>query len=173
MSLPIGSIVASILSAEDFQSHMPSGETWRLANADAIPHGPLLNTVTNKAYYKALNVQGVMHLPDLRGVFLRGQNSGHATTSGQDPSKKRGDGRGNPADVDVGDYQSDDVGPHIHSQRVGYPDGGYSGSVPAPNGAWHGAASDDTGSPKPDGPDHPRVESRPRSVTVNYFIRVA
>lgn len=165
MTLPIGSIVASILSAEDFKTVVPAGQKWTLANGDPMPAGPLQHLLSNKSYYKALSKNNVAMLPDLRGMFLRGQNSGHANLSAP-----RNDGLQNPEHVDVGGYQSDDVGPHIHPQKVGYADAGVVGQ--AQDGCWHGRAGDSTSPPSPEG-GHPRVETRPRNVTVNYFIRIA
>jgi hypothetical protein len=156
-TLPVGSIVASILSPSDFAKQMPKGEVWQLADGTPVPQGPLQALIRNSAEYRALNPSNVAHKPDLRGVFLRGKNA------------KRNDNMGNPGNVelDVGSYQSDDVGPHTHGQRVGYPDAGGADS----GDRWHGEAGTQTGNPTT-ATGYDRLETRPRNVTVYYYIRV-
>jgi hypothetical protein len=164
MTLPIGSIVASILSSEDFNNNMPHGEHWQLADGHDCGPGELRRTIQNNQYYAALNPGNVAKVPDLRGVFLRGHNSGHIGDRDQ-----RADGKGNTDLTPIGAYQGDDVGPHAHNSRVGYADAGYTGQ--SVDGGWHGSGGAATDNPAAD-QDHPRRETRPRSVTVNYFIRV-
>lgn len=164
MTLPVGSIIASILSVDDFAKVMPQGEVWKLANGDAVPHGALLNLMTNKPYYKALEKNNVAITPDLRGIFQRGQNSGYA-----DLSKPRADGHQNPDNVDIGAYQGDDVGPHVHPILTGFQN---SGSAGGGGGVWQGSGGTSSSPPTADA-TYPRMETRPGNVTVNYFIRVA
>jgi len=164
MPLPVGSIVASILSAEDFATVVPHGEVWKLANGEPVPHGALLNLMTNKPYYKSLIKNNVAVTPDLRGVFLRGQNSGHANLS-----NPRADGHQNPDNVDVGGYQDDDLGPHQHPILTGFQNSGTAGGQ---GPVWQGSGGTSSGPPSSDA-NHTRAETHPRNVTVNYFIRVA
>lgn len=161
MTLPVGSIVASILSLEDFNSLMPRGEKWVLADGDAAS-GKLQDLIENKPFYRALNIDNKARVPDLRGMFLRGHNSGRRGNE-----SPREDGHQNPQATDMGGIQLDDVGPHVHNYGRGFDD---AGRVDRGDG-WYGKASGTTEPPNGDG-DHPRAETRPRNVTVNYFIRV-
>jgi hypothetical protein len=157
MSLPIGSIISSILDPHDFQQMRPHGETWVLANGAQLPAGPLQKLIQNNAYYEAMNPGNVAHSPNLQGVFLRGKNN------------DRADGRGNAAgDLKVGTYQADDVGPHTHGYRVGYENS----TSDSKGKGWNDKTGEHTKDPDPDG-DHKREETRPRSVTVNFYLRVA
>ena len=92
--LPPGTIIASLLEPGVFLN----GRTkkWRLADASRIPPGRLLELVkegTLKLNDELMSSDDT-RLPDLRGMFLRGQNNGRKDGK-QDPDSRR-----------VGSYQS-------------------------------------------------------------------
>jgi hypothetical protein len=156
---PIGTIVATVLRFDDFLRQVP-GEKWMIAHGGAIDPAvgaPLIKIIENDPYYRALNPGNRACAPDLRGVFLRGKNG------------ERNVDEGNPAgDVNVGVYQNDDVGPHRHGANGGTPGADRTGH----NGdGRYGNADTPTTDPYGDDP-HTRKESRPRNVTVNFYIRV-
>lgn len=95
-------------------------------------------------------ITGRNSLPDLRGVFPRGKNNG-ATT--------------NPAgDLALGTYQADEIKSHQHYYYVpqlnatGGPSMDYAYSTGFIWGRWTDASGG--------------AESRPRNITVNYFIKI-
>jgi len=96
--------------------------------------------------YEALTTEN--NVPDLRGQFLRGKNNG------------RVDGEENPGgDLALGDLQQGLVGPHsIPFESTGSQ--AFSGIISTPYGARVGNSNI--------GGD----ETRPRNMTVNYFIKI-
>lgn len=140
----VGQIVASMLSVTKFQeTYNINGEQWELAKGqDAPPDSRYRTDVGEK-------------LPDLRGVFLRGKNHGREVATG------------NPeGDPDVGAYQKDEVVTHTHGLTQldigGGEDDGRSDNVRAKYKNKVEETTDPYGG----------KETRPRNVTVNYFIRV-
>lgn len=96
IALPIGSIVDSMLTEDQFQAQIgdPSPETWILADGRDIT-GTSLNLLT-----------GQTTAPDLRGIFTRGKNNG------------RVDGNQNPdGNLALGTYTADKFLSHSHSYR--------------------------------------------------------
>lgn len=87
--MPIGSVVASMLTESDFQAQTtnPTPERWVLADG---------RNVAGSAY-EALT--GNSTIPDLRAVFLRGKDNG----------------RGLFTNLPLGDFQPDTVKLHHHS----------------------------------------------------------
>jgi hypothetical protein len=134
---PVGSVVASFLSEAQFQRL--ASNAWILADGRDISktlYGRLTNT---------------KNAPDLRGMFLRGQNN------------NRDDGNQNPELKQLGQYQADAVGRHAHSAPTA---SGRDGNRSGQQDAWYGAAgSTSTG-------ECCAPETRPRNVTVNFFMRV-
>lgn len=111
----IGEIVASMLSVEQFKNaYNKNGERWELAQGQDAP--------ADSRYRQFVNPK----LPDLRGVFLRGNNNGRETTTG------------NPeGDYNVGEYRKDEVIAHTHGlTRLGR--GGGETNDPSDNvrGEW-------------------------------------
>jgi len=89
-------------------------------------------------------------VPDARGAFLRMYNNG------------RNDGLQNPDEVKLGDYQIDDFKSHTHT----YSDsGGSSRFRYNAAGGWEGTPNQQTGASG-------GKETRPKNITVNYFIKV-
>lgn len=133
---PIGTVVASMLSEAQFQRIAGSG--WILADG---------RSVAGSLYARYTNRQAA---PDLRGMFLRGQNN------------NRTDGNQNPELKQVGELQSDEFKSHSHS--VPHPSG-RDGNRSGHQDAWFGNGGTSTGAAG--GP-----ETRPRNITVNYLIRI-
>ena len=100
---------------------------------------------------KYAKLTGKTTVPDLRGMFLRGAN------------QDRNDAMQNPEAKALGDYQEDSFKAHFHG-GITVPsgnDGGRSGR----QDALYGKNSDHTG-------EAGGAETRPRNVTVNYFIKI-
>lgn len=118
--------------------------------------------------------EGRFRIPDLRGLFLRGVDSG----AGRDPDAARRRGpTGTGDDSGVGSLQCDAVQDHVHSyQAASLTATGQSGEgalTPGQPTATGTAAQPDSISPLlPDGePIRTSSETRPRNVAVHYLIR--
>ena len=151
--LPVGTVLHSMLTVAQFQAQY--GTNWVLADGSSC-------TGTKYA-----SVTGATTLPDMRGRFLRGKS--HA--SGNNPD----------GDLALGAYSADKLGSHSHNTNYSNASGG--GYSPAYY--WSGSGSDTDG--RGILPNNmtgvgtlARVptdatgssETSPRSITVNYFIRI-
>jgi len=140
----IGEIVASLLSVEQFKTtYNTNGQRWELAQGQEAPPDSRFRQFVSQT------------LPDLRGVFLRGNNNGRETATG------------NPeGDYKVGEYRKDEVVAHTHGLSQLDIGGGEtnarSDNVRAKFNYQVQETTDSFGG----------LETRPRNVTVNYFIRV-
>ncbi|WP_316224969.1 MULTISPECIES: hypothetical protein [unclassified Bradyrhizobium] len=153
MTLPVGSIVPSILNLADFKKQMPSTETWELADGTKLAKNSLAKIIeAGGTDYAALNPGNAPTKPNLNGAFLRGRDYS-APTALRNPDGLQ----------PVGTFQTDGVGPHSHPQKVGYANA----SAMNQGDGWHGQGGDNTGNPNNGLP-----ETRPKNVTVNFFIRV-
>jgi hypothetical protein len=152
---PVGAVIAAMLTETQFQQQC--GPEWVLADGRSAT-GTRYNSIT-----------GSSTIPDLRGVFLRGKNN------------SRSDGNQDPAgEQTLGTYESDQNKAHTHftvydgientsfgtgtpiaKQRTGstadanYNLGGQT------NTANIGLTTSDGGN-----------DSRPRSVVINWFIKI-
>ena len=100
-NIPVGTIVASVLSPKDFLEHY--GNNWVVADGSEVG--------TDTKYYK---ITGKRKIPDIRGRFLRGMNLNIEI----DPQKDR----------EVGDHQNDSTkipdslsiseGSHTHTAEI-------------------------------------------------------
>lgn len=145
-NLPVGSIEFSVLDEATFQAVRTDG--WVLMDGRDIS-GSALSALT-----------GIVILPDVRGRFLRGKDHGR----GIDPN----------GDVPVGTIETEDLQTHGHAINITNIDGLTSNGAlenfftPDENNvALVGINSALQVSVSPTG-----VESRPRNVTVNFFIRI-
>jgi hypothetical protein len=119
-----------------------NGNGWALADGTDVP--------TGTKYHKYLKDRNLpTKLPDLRGMFLRGANNG------------RNDGKQNPENIGLGEPQADAIKPHKHKKGA---------DATSPGGSehhyWGGNISGEYEYSELNG------ETRPRNVTVNYFIRI-
>jgi hypothetical protein len=150
--IPVGSIVASMLTESQFAQEVGDPPNfnlgtskWTLADGKPVPG----------TRYAALRQNEPV--PDLRGIFLRGKNHG------------RNDGKGNSQEANLGDFQDDQFEDHVHEINRGGTEGSHDGEYALP--AYH-----NTGVPRE--PTNYIVsgkhgnETRPRNVTVNYYIRI-
>lgn len=156
--LPIGSVLPSMLTEAQFQAELGSTK-WVLADGRA-------STGTDYGTLTALP-----NIPDLRGLFLRGKNNGRTGTE-SNPS----------GDLAIGSFQDDAFQAHNHGG------GNHNHAIPnneylTPDGVdW---SDDEWGGYK--GPISENVptsysgniiategtnETRPKNITVNYFIKV-
>jgi hypothetical protein len=104
LSLPIGSIVASMLAEEKFQEI--NGDDWVLADG-------------RESSTEYFNATANANIPDLRGMFLRGLNAGR-DDGNEDPNTSRV----------AGDFQVDEFKSHRHLENLATGSGGaYSGGT--------------------------------------------
>lgn len=140
----IGEVIPSMLTEEQFYN-LNGSENFVLADGREIGE--------NNAYFA---VTGKRSVPDLRGIYLRGKNYNRSTQTG------------NPqGDLALGEYQADMIGSHTHPYRD------YHANLPAGIHSGHvrenpGHNEDKSRTTAPTG----GAETRPRTVTVNYFIRI-
>lgn len=172
MSLPVGTVVYSMLDEGQFQAemaHTGAGETWVLADGR--------NVAGQNTRYESVTHTSV--LPNLCGVFVRGKNNG------------RRDGFENPdGEVAAGAPTMDRFKSHSHGGSTGTdsPDhshgfGGYPYGISyggdntgqnlgvQPNGFYRqtdGANARHTHTIAADG----AAETSPKSITLNAFIRI-
>lgn len=156
-SLPVGTVVYSMLTAATFSSQQSPGETWILADGRSIAG---LNLA-----YETLTLSSTV--PNLLGVFVRGKNNG------------RSDGNQNPdGDLLLGQYMTDRFASHSHGG------GNHSHNTSTQNGAAvqfgglivripgvgsFNSATDSSGTIIT---AQGGAETSPKSVTLNPFIRV-
>lgn len=88
---PVGSLVSSMLSESDFQNQIgnPNPHTWILADG---------RNVSGSTYSE---VTGQTFAPDLRGIFIRGQDAGR----GLNPD----------GNLPLGSYEADQFASHNHA----------------------------------------------------------
>jgi hypothetical protein len=140
--LPVGSVVASMLTEAQFQDEASDG--WVIADG---------RNVSASAY--AL-LTGFTTAPDLRGVFIRGKNDARSSATGNSGGDKA-----------LGTYEADQFAAHTHPYLYRVPNAGSGGSDGG--GDTDRALSDINSDTSSAGTG---TETRPRSVTINYFIRI-
>lgn len=97
-SAPVGSVVFSLATPEDFYRLNGTKDEWRVCDGQQLPpDSPYAKLVSPKA-------------PDLRGLFLRGLND-MGSTSGTPPVDAS---RANPENKMTGEFQSDALAAHSH-----------------------------------------------------------
>lgn len=151
----IGEVVASMLTEEQFMAIGNNGY-WVLADGREIG--------SNNEYFRVTNKTKV---PDLRGVFLRGANNGRTGTNG------------NPEDKELGQFQKDAFQGHKHKTTKSFlhPIGQGGMTTTNINGADNDKFSELStvmSGYANDGNGNPRVtnETRPKNVTINFFIKI-
>ena len=170
--LPVGTIIASVLKPRVFLDGRR--DKWHLADASSIPEGELSRLVKQHG----LKIPDDSRLPDLRGMFLRGQNDGRVDGKG-DPQEKR----------QVGSYQSAATGqpstPFTGKARFsGKHQHGFNAAIAYMSGPDKGheraKPSGRKGTTEPADPHEHSVsitgggdvETRPGNVSVYFYIKV-
>lgn len=142
----VGDIIQSMLTEEQFIAE--NGAGWVLADGRAV----------SGSKYAALIGANI---PDLRGQFLRGKNNG------------RNDGNENPdGELNPGDFAEDKMQGHHHRSTRAL-DG--SGNETTEGNGSNGTTTVLVREPISDGVNGtPRTgpETRPKNVTVNFFIKI-
>jgi hypothetical protein len=138
----VGEIVASMLPVDKFLD-LYGRSDWALADGSKTPD--------NKAYKLISDT-----LPDLRGVFLRGKNYSRLTSTGN-PEK----------DVELGTYAYDAFKNHTHDIKYSVKSENFQRAFQFRSEKDVPSQFVESGNSKTGG-----VETRPRNVTVNYFIRI-
>lgn len=153
MAVPVGTVVASLLSPMEFSQSVgdppqfdPKRSLWTLADGKEAP-GTRYSDITRRQV-----------VPDLRGLFLRGLNAGR-----QD-YERLGDPDNNRT---PGDSQPDDFKSHGHDlpytvQIYQGPGGQFSSSSGGPDNNVSRPATTSVGG----------SETRPRNAAVYYYLRV-
>jgi hypothetical protein len=173
--LPIGTIIASYLTFEQFNA-VTSNNTncpnnvW-LARCSKWSPADGRSVVGSKLADFPLPLQGIV--PDLRGVFLRGLNQFDPNSPvAQDSSRNDPDKNRNLA----GSYQRDEFQGHRHNYEIGSntPDTVSDGAFKAGTGIDRYNGGRIQGPVELKGNDTPRfgVETRPKNVAVYYYIRI-
>lgn len=157
--MPLGSIIQSMLEEPVFQAQQgsPAPSTWVLADG---------RDVTGSAYQQ---LTGNTNIPDLRGIFTRGLNNGGSVAG------TRADGNQNPYDptgtYTPGQYEADKAGPHNHQVQLSSVGGG-----PPFFAARGGANTGEVGGTTSNVADplgaFDNLETRPKNVSVNHYIRI-
>lgn len=154
----VASVIASLLTEKKFKElYDRNGQEWVLAMGQTVS--------TNSKYYEYTNTN---ELPDLRGRFLRGKNYSRSKSSGNV------DG-----DLALADGQDDTFKSHSH--RI------YGNKFPASTSNTNGIISvdvlksylenfsdpvDATFTLNENNQNKESTETRPRNITVNFFIRI-
>ncbi len=155
----VGDIRYSILSEAQFRRL--HGAEWEILRGQPVPHDSEL-----REYW------GDRNLPDARGVFLRSANNGRRRSEGNPEGH-----------LPIGSYRGDTFKSHNHNDR-GH-DHGHNfhigtthgiGGAGAARGGGHGWLTEGVRGSVQQGYAHIQhtgdVETRPRNVTVNTFIKV-
>lgn len=175
-SIPIGTIISSLLPYEAF---MEVNKFKKTSNLKLLTWAPCDGRVIASSLFAENG--GGNEAPDLRGVFLRGINDFQVPGGG--PIKNE---RLNPALMIAGQFQPDALQEHAHNFRMA---NGYDrrGQVDVISSAIHPGGNGDTGlytpnnghskmklspSPNANSPLNYDIETRPKNVTVYYYIKI-
>lgn len=178
INLPIGTIMAY-----GGQSETLTDTNWRICDGDKLSRAlyPQLFTVlsNNWGAFSGPADNQFFHLPDLRGVFLRGANAGRTDEYRDSEVALRQHTSGNPDEV--GSKQSDSIKKHTHDvAKQNF--GGQLATPLAVSGNHSPADGDLDGSRVVTGYDKHTVplainetgtdETRPKNAYVHYIIKV-
>jgi len=150
---PIGSVVSSLLTESQFQSVTTTG--WVLADGRGV---------SGSAYHL---LTGSSSIPDLRGIYLRGKNNGRSESTGNYAGEKS-----------LGEFEFDKISDHSHgaNRTFLHHTGGNGGDVEVEGGSELLRQNGNSGSiDAMSGAGNSTIktlEVAPRSVTVNFFIRI-
>jgi hypothetical protein len=162
--LPIGSIVASYLDYKTFcilndqDPGLSEKSVWFPCDGRKLP---------NKCKYAR---SGAQFTPDLRGLFLRGLNE---MIPGNQGAPELNPDQENKEEQGVGRLQKDSVGTHGHSLVTRTPANAGSSDAISLEGAdavaGHNGKTTTTGRHVT---AHPGLETRPKNVSLFYYIKI-
>ncbi len=141
--MPIGSVIASMLTPKEFKDRVRGDDKWVLADG---------RKCEGSTYF---NITGKSKTPDLRGMFLRGLNSG------------RNDGWKDPDGTDrvVGSYQPDNFNKHNHTT---YLSSNYGSEAKGGKGVEGSVYKGQKSGTTMEGGN----ENRPKNIAVYYYIKI-
>lgn len=148
-NMPVGTIIASVLPYNTFL------QANGLVNDDNMSTAIWIPCDGRELYASKYAQFGT--IPDLRGVFLRGINDYGVTYSGVSPVA---DTQKNPENKQAGDFQADEFKKHSHRLPGARSKGG--GGFKGGDNPDYVTNSDVTGG----------EETRPKNVTVYYYIKI-
>lgn len=144
-AVPVGTVLPSMLTEAQFQDI--ATDDWILADGRSVG-GSEYETIT-----------GDGSVPDLRGIFLRGKNNGRTTSEGNSAG-----------DVSLGTFSSDAFAAHTHltnSTLITDTSPANTGDIEKDEGSEFSRTNNPNTGSQGSG-----TETKPRNVTVNYFIRI-
>lgn len=146
----VGEVVTSMLDVETFlRIHNKEGQLWVLAAGQEVQPG-----TSYRKYLDDNFPQRNGRCPDLRGLFLRGKN--------HDRDSETGNPEG---DLEIGYLQMDMFKEHKHTETR-------HDENPLDGQAIRGGHKLGNNLEEIDSGNTGGIETRPRNVTVNYFIRI-
>lgn len=158
-TLPIGTIIASVLDYPKFLQANGFDQN-SISDMSKVVWIPCDGRNLNASKYANYGI-----VPDLRGVFLRGINTysdNYAGVANVEISRK------NPEDKKAGEFQNDQIISHSHLA-------GQANVQLQPGNAWRQSTIVDGGLPdaiKAKTSDFGGSETRPKNVTVYYYIKI-
>ena len=180
---PVGTILSSYLNWEEFQNVTKNNlsnpdKNW---NSKYSKWAPCDGRKIDSSSGLARATQNLTTIPDLRGVFMRGNNifDSNETSNG---IPQVAENQKDPSDNRLrGSIQQDDIKEHSH-QIIQQSFGGVLATPNAVSGNYDGTDGDIDGSSRQSGYDKSSVpliiantggkETRPKNVAINYYIRI-
>lgn len=164
--VPVGVIVASVLSMAEFADASGDPSVWDASRSRwALADG---REVVGSAYR---SLTGNTRVPDLRGMFLRGASGGRGDAfADPDANRVLGSSQTWATGHPRGGLRTDSAGEHNHPGYVGGGGGAHASGIHS--GPAHGAT------PVPAGGGHTHqvtggdAETRPNNAAVNFFVRI-
>lgn len=160
-NVPIGTIVASVLDYETFLNvNGIKDDNFDIETSTWSPCDG--RDVSISTYGKKIS-----KVPDLRGVFLRGIND--MGVSGTLPADQK---QLNPENKVAGEFQPDIVKNHNHKHRATAKGGSWFKNYKTYNGNWGSEKSGNNSSDITETNENGGDETRPKNITVYYYIRI-
>jgi hypothetical protein len=164
-AIPVGTIVASVLEYKSFlkANGLETIDNEKMDIALWIPCDGRKESKSKYSSYSGGNI------PDLRGVFLRGINDygvvfpGVVTVSNS---------QRNPENKSASEFQTDEFMSHTHEARMSRNYGSNTNSMAANNGGTGGDNVPNSGNGIINTTSMGGQETRPKNVTVYYYIKI-